>query len=203
MSINLPNALSLTRIFLTPLLVVILLTRVEGKEIYGVLIFVIAALTDYFDGYFARRRNQVTAIGKLLDPIADKLLVTSAFISLVELKLAPAWMVVIIVGREFAISGIRSIAASQGYLMPANWLGKSKTVIQVFTIVVLIVADTYLEPWMLLGRFLLWITVTISMISATSYLFTFLRFWNQRTRLEWKEGEPHGQEEEARQKIIS
>src|SRR5580765_7789159 len=122
--LNLPNALTLSRIFLTPLLVVILLTRIDGKEIYGVVIFVVAALTDYLDGYIARKRNQVTDVGKLLDPIADKLLITSAFISLVELNLAPAWMVVIIVGREFAVSGIRSIAASQGYVMPANTLGK-------------------------------------------------------------------------------
>ncbi|PWT91381.1 MAG: CDP-diacylglycerol--glycerol-3-phosphate 3-phosphatidyltransferase, partial [Acidobacteria bacterium] len=126
---NLPNTLSLSRIFLTPVLVVILLTRVEGKELYGAIIFAIAALTDFFDGYFARRRNQVTTVGKLLDPIADKLLTCSAFISLVELNLAPAWMVVLIVGREFAVSGIRSIASSRGYLMPANWLGKTKMVI--------------------------------------------------------------------------
>src|SRR5687767_2319175 len=134
---NLPNSLTLSRIFLTPLLVVVLLTRIEGKEIYGVVIFVVAALTDFFDGYFARKRNQVTTIGKLLDPIADKLLVSSAFISLVELKLAPAWMVVIVLGREFAVSGIRSIAASIGYIMPANWFGKTKMVIQILTIVVL------------------------------------------------------------------
>jgi CDP-diacylglycerol---glycerol-3-phosphate 3-phosphatidyltransferase len=201
--VNLPNALSLTRIFLTPLLVVILLTRVEGKEIYGAMIFVVAALTDFFDGYFARRRNQVTAVGKLLDPVADKLLVTSAFISLVELRLAPAWMVVIIVGREFAVSGIRSIAASQGYLMPANWLGKSKTVVQVFTIVVLIVADTYIEPWLLFGRFLLWMTVLLCLISASSYLFTFLRLGNQRARADWKEEEQKHDEKQAREKIVS
>src|SRR5438093_5468595 len=91
-ALNLPNSLTISRIFLTPILVVIRLTRMEGQEIYGAGIFVIAALTDFFDGYFARKRNQVTAVGKLLDPIADKLLVTSAFISLVELKLAPAWM---------------------------------------------------------------------------------------------------------------
>src|SRR5262249_6105041 len=122
--LNLPNTPTLSRIFLTPILVVVLLTRIEGKEIYGALIFTVAALTDFLDGYFARKRNQVTNVGKLLDPIADKLLVTSAFISLVELNLAPAWMVVIIVGREFAVSGIRSIAASQGFIMPANWFGK-------------------------------------------------------------------------------
>jgi len=195
---NLPNFLTVSRIFLTPLLVVVLLTRMEGKEIYGALIFCVAALTDYFDGYFARKRNQVTTIGKLLDPIADKLLVSSAFISLVELQLAPAWMVVIIVGREFAVSGIRSISASLGRVMPANWFGKTKMVVQIFTIVVLIVADTYKEHWLLFGRFLLWVTMIVSLISAASYLLTFTRFLRQPT-IVWKE-----QDEETREeKVVS
>lgn len=185
--LNLPNALSMFRIFLTPLLVVILLTRVEGKEIYGAIIFVLAAITDFFDGYLARKRNQVTAVGKLLDPIADKLLTTSAFISLVELNLAPAWMVVIIVGREFAVSGIRTISASHGYVMPANWFGKSKMVIQILTIVVLIVADAYKEHWLTFGRFLLWCTVAISIVSAVSYLFTFYRIREQAGQNRWEE----------------
>ena len=196
---NLPNALTLSRIFLTPLLVVILLTRMDGKEIYGAIIFVFAALTDYFDGYFARKRNQVTAIGKLLDPIADKLLVTSAFISLVELGLAPAWMIVIIVGREFAVSGIRSIAASLGHIMPANWFGKSKMVVQIFTILVLIIADTYKEHWILFGRILLWVTMALSLISALSYLRTFMKL-RREPRIVWKE--EHG-EETRKEKVVS
>ena len=195
---NLPNFLTLSRIFLTPLLVVVLLTKIEGKEIYGALIFCVAALTDYFDGYFARKRNQVTTIGKLLDPIADKLLITSAFISLVELQLAKAWIVVIIVGREFAVSGIRSIAASLGHVMPANWFGKTKMVVQIFTIVVLIVADTYKEHWLRFGRFLLWVTMIVSLISAFSYVVTFMRFLRQ-PNIVWKE-----QHEEPREeKILS
>ena len=202
---NLPNTLTLSRIFLTPLLVVILLTRIDGKEIYGVVIFVVAAFTDYLDGYIARKRNQVTDVGKLLDPIADKLLITSAFIALVELNLAPAWMVVIIVGREFAVSGIRSIAAAQGYVMPANVLGKLKTVCQVLTIVVLIVADTYIEPWERFGRFLLWVTVAISLISAVNYLWIFLRVGSSNrklTNLRNKEIEYDDQAEE-RKKVVS
>jgi CDP-diacylglycerol--glycerol-3-phosphate 3-phosphatidyltransferase len=174
----------------------------EGKEIYGAIIFVVAALTDFFDGYFARKRNQVTTIGKLLDPIADKLLVTSAFISLVELRLAPAWMVVIIVGREFAVSGIRSIATSQGYIMPANWYGKTKTVVQIFTIVVLIVADTYKEHWLLFGRFLLWSTMAISLISAASYLITFLQLGSRPKDLRWME-ENEQQDRGRKEKIVS
>jgi CDP-diacylglycerol---glycerol-3-phosphate 3-phosphatidyltransferase len=195
---NLPNTLTITRIFLTPLLVVVLLTRTEGKEIYGALIFCVAALTDYFDGYFARKRNQVTTIGKLLDPIADKLLVSSAFISLVELQLAPAWMIVIIVGREFAVSGIRSIAASLGHVMPANWFGKTKMVVQIFTIVVLIVADTYKEPWLPFGRLLLWATMVVSLLSAGSYLWTFMGFM-RKPRIVWTEH--HGESRE--EKVVS
>jgi CDP-diacylglycerol--glycerol-3-phosphate 3-phosphatidyltransferase len=181
------------------------LTRIDGKEIYGVVIFVIAALTDYFDGYLARKRNQVTDIGKLLDPIADKLLITSAFISLVELNLAPAWMVVIIVGREFAVSGIRSIAASQGYVMPANVLGKLKTVCQVLTIVVLIVADTYIEPWERFGRFLLWVTVAISLISAVNYLWIFLRVGGSSRKLTNLRNEEieYDDQTEERKKVVS
>ncbi len=202
---NLPNALTLSRIFLTPLLVVILLTRIDGKEIYGVVIFVVAALTDYLDGYIARKRNQVTDVGKLLDPIADKLLITSAFISLVELNLAPAWMVVIIVGREFAVSGIRSIAASQGYVMPANALGKLKTVCQVLTIVVLIVADTYIEPWERFGRFLLWVTVAISLVSAVNYLWIFLRVGSSSRKLTNLRNEEieYDDQREERKKVVS
>lgn len=191
--------MTLSRIFLTPLLVVILLTRIEGKEIYGAVIFTLAALTDFLDGYFARKRNQVTNIGKLLDPIADKLLVTSAFISLVELGLAPAWMVVIIVGREFAVSGIRSIAVSQGLIMPANWFGKTKTVAQILTIVVLIVANTYIEPWARYGRYLLWVTMAVSLLSAVTYLITFLRYERRTATLDWKENH----EEATKEKIIS
>jgi CDP-diacylglycerol--glycerol-3-phosphate 3-phosphatidyltransferase len=120
------------------------------------------------------------------------------FISLVELQLAPAWMVVIIVGREFAVSGIRSIAASLGHVMPANWFGKTKMVIQIFTIVVLIVADTYKEHWLLFGRFLLWVTMAVSLISAYSYLLTFLKFLRMPS-IVWKE-----QHEEPREeKILS
>lgn len=204
---NLPNSLTISRIFLTPILVVVLLTRIDGKEIYGAVIFVVAALTDFLDGYFARKRNQVTTIGKLLDPIADKLLISSAFISLVELGLAPAWMVVIIVGREFAVSGIRSIAASKGFLMPANWLGKTKMVVQTAALVVLIVADTYIEPWLTFGRLLLWVTVVVSLVSATNYLLIFLKLTKNTARPEWIEKYETEKAREAREareaKVIS
>src|SRR5258705_13403590 len=114
---NLPNSLTVTRIFLVPLLVVVLLTKFEGRQILGVpneivgaAIFAIAALTDWADGYLARRRKQITPLGQFIDPLADKLLILAALISLVQLELAPAWMVLIIIGREFAVTTFRSIA---------------------------------------------------------------------------------------------
>jgi len=144
--VNLPNALTLSRIFIVPLLVVVLLTPVSenwlGVPSYllGVSIFVVAALTDYFDGKIARKRKQVSKLGKLLDPIADKLLISAALISLVENHLAPAWAVVIIVGREFAVTGLRSIAATEGVVISASRMGKFKMVAQVVTVGLLILS---------------------------------------------------------------
>ena len=135
---NLPNALTLTRIFLVPLLVVVLLTKFEErivfgwrKELVGAAIFALASLTDWLDGYLARRRKQVTPLGQVIDPLADKLLTSAAFLSLVQMGLAPAWMVAIIIGREFAVTGLRNLAYSRGIAMPASPLGKIKMVGQV------------------------------------------------------------------------
>jgi len=143
---NLPNALTLLRIFIVPLLVVVILTNVSenwlGKPRYivGLGLFVIAALTDLFDGMIARRWKQVSKVGKLLDPIADKLLISAALISLVEHQLAPAWAVVVIVGREFAVTGLRSIAATDGVIISASSIGKFKMVAQVVTVGLLILS---------------------------------------------------------------
>ncbi len=141
---NLPNSLTLLRIFIVPLLVVVLLTPFSEswfgvpRHILGVALFLAAALTDYLDGYFARSRGQVTRLGQLLDPIADKLLISAALISLVENQLAPAWAVVIIIGREFAVTGLRSIAATDGVVIAASKMGKFKMLLQVLTVALLI-----------------------------------------------------------------
>src|SRR5687768_6662110 len=137
---NLPNALTLLRIFLVPFLVVVLLTKFSGREYAGLAIFLVAAMTDFFDGWIARRQKKVTRLGTLLDPIADKLLMSAAFISLVEMDPThvPAWMVVIIIGREFAVSGLRSIASQHGVTIAASPLGKGKMVSQVIAISLLI-----------------------------------------------------------------
>ena len=150
--VNLPNALTLSRIFIVPLLVVVLLTPFSEnwfgvpRHILGVTIFLAAALTDYLDGRIARSRDQVSRLGKLLDPIADKLLISAALISLVENRLAPAWAVVIIVGREFAVSGLRSIAAGDGVIIAASRMGKFKMLTQVIAVALLIVSSTAGEP---------------------------------------------------------
>jgi CDP-diacylglycerol--glycerol-3-phosphate 3-phosphatidyltransferase len=150
--VNLPNALTLSRIFVVPFLVVVLLTPFSEnwlgapRHIVGVALFLAAALTDFFDGRIARSRQQVSRLGKLLDPIADKLLISAALISLVENQLAPAWAVVIIIGREFAVSGLRSIAAADGVVIAASRMGKFKMLSQVVTVALLIVSSVSGKP---------------------------------------------------------
>ena len=133
---NLPNSLTLARIFLIPLLVVVLLTKFEGavifgigKELVGAAIFAVAALTDWLDGYLARRRQQVTTFGQLMDPLADKLLASTALIVLLaigRIEVAATWMVVVIIGRELAVTGLRGLASAGGQVMAASKLGKAK-----------------------------------------------------------------------------
>ncbi|HVG39852.1 MAG TPA: CDP-diacylglycerol--glycerol-3-phosphate 3-phosphatidyltransferase, partial [Pyrinomonadaceae bacterium] len=151
-SLNLPNALTLSRIFVVPLLVVVLLTPFSEnwlgapRHLVGVALFLAAAFTDFLDGQIARRRDQVSQLGKLLDPIADKLLISAALIALVENRLAPAWAVVIIIGREFAVTGLRSIAATNGVVIGASRMGKFKMLAQVVAIALLIVSSAQGAP---------------------------------------------------------
>jgi CDP-diacylglycerol--glycerol-3-phosphate 3-phosphatidyltransferase len=173
LKLNLPNGLTIFRIFLVPFLVVDLLTKFDGREFVGLGIFWLAAITDFLDGYLARRRGQVTKLGTLLDPIADKLLISAAFISLVQLGLAPAWMVVVIIGREFAVSGLRSIAAERGIAIAASSLGKFKMLSQIVAISLLIFRFRFGELE-LISRVALWAVVLFAVVSAADY---FMRFW--------------------------
>jgi len=175
---NLPNALTLFRIFLVPFLVVVLLTKFIGREYVGLGIFLLAALTDFLDGYFARKSGKITRLGTLLDPIADKLLTSAAFISLVEMDPAhvPAWMVVIIIGREFAVSGLRSIAAQQGVDIPASPLGKGKLISQVVAISLLILGYE-LGELQLTGTIALWAVMLFALASAIDYFIKFTRVY--------------------------
>jgi CDP-diacylglycerol---glycerol-3-phosphate 3-phosphatidyltransferase len=182
-AMNLPNSLSVTRIFLVPLLVVVLLTKFEGRQIFGVpkeivgaVIFAIASLTDWADGYFARRRKQVTAFGQVIDPLADKLLTSAALISLVHMNLAPAWMVAIIIGREFAVTTLRSLAYARGVAIPASPLGKIKMVAQVVAILALILGHGPTKEFLVVGQAALWVVVVTALISAADYFRRFNLF---------------------------
>lgn len=205
---NLPNSLTLLRIFFVPVLIVILLTRSPNVElwgytmhfeVWGVLILLMAAATDWADGYLARRRLEVTTLGILLDPIADKLLISAAFVSLVSMQLVSAWMVVIIIGREFTVLGLRNIASAEGFTIEASTLGKTKMVLQVCAVAVLIAGAGVGHPWLkVMGKILLWLVVISALVSAAQY---FRRFWShvddsikQRRRLRMLEARKKSQD---------
>jgi CDP-diacylglycerol--glycerol-3-phosphate 3-phosphatidyltransferase len=182
---NLPNSLTVTRICLVPLLVVVLLTKFEGRQILGIPaefvgagIFAIASLTDWADGYLARRRKQITPLGQVIDPLADKLLTSGAFISLVQMGLAPAWMVAVIIGREFAVTGLRSLSFSRGVAIPASPLGKIKMIAQVVAILALILSSAGNLPDALwwIGQAALWLVLVTALVSAADYFRRFSLF---------------------------
>ena len=187
---NLPNSLTVARIFLVPVLVSVLLTKFEGRlvlglpvELVGAAIFGLASLTDWLDGYLARRRGQVTWVGQVLDPIADKLLISATLISLVQLDLAPAWMVAVIIGREFAITGLRSVAYARGLTMPASPLGKLKMVSQVVAILLLILGWERMPLLLLAGQAALWVVLATALISAFDYYRRFNRAMSAVTQV--------------------
>jgi CDP-diacylglycerol---glycerol-3-phosphate 3-phosphatidyltransferase len=180
---NLPNSLTVTRICLVPLLVVVLLTKFEGRQILGVptefvgaAIFGLASLTDWADGYLARRRKQITPFGQFIDPLADKLLTLAALVSLVQMDLAPAWMVAVIIGREFAVTALRSMFYARGIPLPASPLGKMKMIAQVVAILALILGQHGQGRAFFLHRIgegALWVVVVTALVSAFGYFRGF------------------------------
>lgn len=179
---NLPNSLTVARIFLVPLLLVVLLTMPDGwrlagvsKEAWGAVIFAVASLTDFLDGYVARRRKQVTGLGQWMDPLADKLLVTAALLSLVKMNLAPAWMVAVILGREFFVTVLRTIVHARGQGLPASPVGKVKLVAQVVAILVLILGRGPLARILIVGQAALWVATLAAIVSAVDYWRKFNR----------------------------
>ncbi len=173
LKMNLPIFLTLLRILLIPGLVVALLSRFEGKELTAFAIFVLAAITDSLDGILARRRKQITPMGQLLDPIADKLLIAAAFICLVELGAVSAWMVIIILGREIAVTGFRALASSKGIIISASRIAKLKMLFEVITIGFLILGEKYLGSFYFLSQILLWIVIATAVVSAVEYYVKF------------------------------
>lgn len=185
---NLPNILTLLRIFLAPLLVAALVQQqlriswgrhlLVANDFLALSLFLAAALTDLLDGYLARRWKQVTTVGTLLDPVADKLLVSAALISLVQIRLLPGWLVILIIGREFAVSGLRSIAAAEGYVIKAGELGKSKTALQVVGVVLIMLSNRwhFARPF---GLAAMWAVVAVGLWSAVDY---FRKFWRKVDR---------------------
>lgn len=178
--LSMPNILTIARIFVTPLLVIYLLTSGEDEALIGALLFLGASLTDALDGYLARKRRQVTTLGKLLDPIADKLLNCAVFIALVEMRIAPAWIVYIIIAREILITVLRVKAIQRKIIIEASWLGKLKMLAQTITIILLILGRSYLGEYSLLGRAALWFVLILTIWSGISYLIKFLSKYEEK-----------------------
>jgi CDP-diacylglycerol--glycerol-3-phosphate 3-phosphatidyltransferase len=195
--VNLPNYITLSRIFTIPVLIWILssnfFSQKSGeKEIVAASLFVLASITDALDGYLARKRGQVSTIGMLLDPLADKLMITAAFVTLVQFnpRVVPAWMAVVIIGREFLVSGLRSIAAQQGFTIEASDLGKFKMLVQIIAVTAAIVDARwavwnirgFIVPVELIARVSIWFMVALSLLSAADYFIAFWRKIDRRVR---------------------
>ena len=178
---NTPNKLTIARMIIVPFLVIFLLTGWGGEanRYISLTLFVVASVTDWFDGYLARKNNLVTNFGKFMDPLADKLLVCSAMICMIDLKRLPAWFVIIIIAREFIISGFRLIAAENGIVIAANYWGKFKTASQMIMIILLILHFDGI--FVILEQIFIWLSLALTIISLITYL------WQNRTVLSMQE----------------
>jgi CDP-diacylglycerol---glycerol-3-phosphate 3-phosphatidyltransferase len=170
--LNLPNALTLVRILLVPVLVVALTVEASGGSAIAAGVFVVAALTDGLDGYIARSRQTVTTFGKVMDPVADKLLIAAALISLVSLDRLEPWVAMVIIAREFAVSGLRIAAGQQGVVIPASMLGKLKTIVQVAAVLALIAVPDAGAAWV---QALVYAMVALTVVSGADYFLNFRR----------------------------
>jgi CDP-diacylglycerol--glycerol-3-phosphate 3-phosphatidyltransferase len=181
--VNLPNYLTLGRICLVPLVVGFLISAESIHALVAACLFGAAALTDWLDGLIARRRGQVTVLGKLLDPVADKLLVAAALVSLVHVEMISAWMAVVIIGRELAVTGLRGVALSMGAVVPASSLGKAKTVSQYVALTLLILekgVSPELALFHLVARAALWIALALTVVSGADYFYRFFLHTNPK-----------------------
>ena len=178
---NTPNKLTIARMIIVPFLVIFLLTGWGGEanRYISLTLFVVASVTDWFDGYLARKNNLVTNFGKFMDPLADKLLVCSAMICMIDLKRLPAWFVIIIIAREFIISGFRLIAAENGIVIAANYWGEFKTASQMIMIILLILHFDGI--FVILEQIFIWLSLALTIISLITYI------WQNRTVLSMQE----------------
>jgi CDP-diacylglycerol--glycerol-3-phosphate 3-phosphatidyltransferase len=170
--LNVPNALTVVRILLVPVLVVALLEATPSGDAVAAVVFAVAALTDGLDGYIARSRRSETTFGKVMDPIADKLLIAAALIALVSLDRLEPWVAMVIIAREFAVSGLRVAAGQQGVVIPASALGKAKTIVQVAAVMALIAAA---DPHALWVQLLVYLAVAVTLVSGADYFLNFRR----------------------------
>jgi len=174
--VNLPIGLTLTRIVAVPLLIVFLISSSRVHAVIAAAIFILASLTDWADGVLARRRNQVTTLGTLLDPIADKLLVAAALVSLLQIEKIAAWIVVVIIGRELAVTGLRAVAAGVGVIVPASRLAKWKTVSQYVAITLLIIEKSAgAAAFHHTATAVLWVALALTVVSGGDYFYRFFR----------------------------
>ena len=176
--LNLPNALTLLRILAVPVVVVALLGETPNGDTLAALVFALAALTDGLDGYFARSRGSVTTFGKLMDPLADKLLIIGALVSLVSLNRLEAWVAMVIIAREIAVTILRTIAAERGIVISASWLGKLKTALQIAAVLALIITD----PAPLGVDLLVYAALAVTVVSGADYFFGLRRRIEEQQR---------------------
>ena len=175
---NLQNLLTVFRILLVPVLVAVLLSESPAGDALAAIVFALASLTDYLDGWIARKRKKESNFGKLMDPLADKLLVTAALVSLVSLQRLEAWVAMVIIAREFAVTGLRQVAIEQGHVIPASQWGKVKTVLQVAMVMLLITIDS--QPLWL--DVFVYVTVAVTVLSGADYFFGLRRLLNEKRR---------------------
>jgi CDP-diacylglycerol--glycerol-3-phosphate 3-phosphatidyltransferase len=169
--LNLPNVLTVARIIAVPVIVVALLDETPNGDVIAAVVFALAAISDGLDGYLARSRDSITTFGKLMDPIADKLLIVAALISLVSLGRLASWVAMVIIAREFAVTALRAVAAERGVVISASWLGKVKTILQVAAVFALIIW----EPAPLAVDLVVYVAVAVTVISGADYFFGIRR----------------------------
>lgn len=173
---NLPNGVTVIRIMAIPVILVLLFSAGRVYQIITALVFLMVALTDMLDGYFARRQKMVTTVGKFLDPLADKLLIVTALIALISARGIPLWMVIVIVGREIAVTGLRGIAMSEGIVISSSMMGKYKTAFEMTSIFCLILNGPFLLiDFRVIGMALLWMALILAVVSGFDYFRKFLK----------------------------